>query len=180
MRVTIRTNAQEFQRALQSVQQHASAGAARVVQALTEGVQRDARALAPVADGALYRGITRSFSARPVPTGVVTSGAPHAAFVEFGTGPLGSQSYLSALAHEAMRDLGYRHGSRGGFPPKDALLRWMRIRGIPEDMWFAIASSIRESGTRAQPHLLPATERARAQLLARHDAELRRALRAAS
>lgn len=177
MRVSIAMKTNAFKRAMQTFQSKVGTSVRKTNHDMAEFIAATARANAPVSDGRLRAGIRVVHATTLEPRSTIYSTAPHAAFVEFGTGPLGSQSHLSALARQAMNDLGYHHGSRGGFPPREELLPWMRQRGIPEDMWFPIASSIRESGTRAQPYLYPAVEQNRSRITITHETAIGRIVR---
>lgn len=91
-------------------------------------------------------------------TADVGTNRAYAPFLEFGTGPAGKRGPHTAAAEAAMRDLGYQHGPKGGFPPLETLGRWAHLNGIPEDEVFPIALAIRRNGSPARPHLIPALE----------------------
>lgn len=81
----------------------------------------------------------------------VRARARYAAFVEFGTGPLGASTNKQQLPE------GYSHGP-GYFPPASALGRWAARHGIRSG-GFVVARRIAEQGgTRARPFLGPAFE----------------------
>lgn len=80
-------------------------------------------------------------------------------FVEFGTGPAGAASEnISAVARQAMNELGYRHGAKGGFPPLEDIQKWAKRKGLPDDpdTAFLIARAIRRRGIKARPFVFPA------------------------
>ena len=137
-------------------------------------IEGRARRRAPVDLGQLRASLTHSGllprgDALVVAIGTNDRKAP---FVEFGTGPLGRRSKLTETAREAMRELGYEHGPRGGFPPVDLIGAWAKRRGITkgmdddeaESVAFAIARAIRAHGTPAQPFLFPAFEESRKEI----------------
>lgn len=82
--------------------------------------------------------------------GKVAFTADYAAFVEFGTGPLGSQTYKGDLPEE------YSHGSSHDLPPADALEGWANRHDA--NPW-QVAQAIRSrGGNPAQSFLGPAYE----------------------
>ncbi len=126
-------------------------------------IQGNARRRAPVAFGDLRSSLFHT-PPRPAGPGLFSATAgtkkSYAPFVEFGTGPAGAQTAakLTATAQAAMRELGYKHGAKGGWPPDDVMLTWMARKGISEEFLFPIQRSIRAEGTAAQPFLFPAFE----------------------
>ena len=82
-------------------------------------------------------------------------------YVEFGTGPAGAASPHTALAQQAMAELGYKHGSGNFLPPIDEIEKWVRRKKLPLDLVFPIARAIGRKGLRAQPFLIPSFEERR-------------------
>lgn len=101
-------------------------------------------------------------------------------FLEFGTGPAGKDSRHSLLAQQAMAEIGYVHGPRGGLPPLEVIERWCHLKGIPVDEAPAIRWAIRTNGSPARPHLFPAIEAESKVYPARIRRALRQAVRDAS
>lgn len=82
----------------------------------------------------------------------------YARFVEFGTGPAGSEGELSVAARAAMQELGYRHGPGNFLPPVSEIEKWLKRKGLPKEMAWPIARRIGRRGVRAQPFVFPAFE----------------------
>lgn len=125
---------------------------------VVRAMARDARKGAPKASSTLTNSINQR---QPSPlSGEVYSGVDYARMVEEGTG-------------------------RGGFPPKRALMDWIRDRriqprraGMSDDaLAFLIGRSIARRGTRAQPFMAPALDKNRAQATRRIDQAIDAALR---
>lgn len=83
----------------------------------------------------------------------------YAAFIEYGTGPLGKQMNLFG---GPLPD-GYVHGSGGKFPPIKLILAWVKRKGITgnkgesqEQIAFLIARKIARDGIAAKPFVWPA------------------------
>lgn len=83
----------------------------------------------------------------------------YAAFVEYGTGPLGRQMNLFG---GPLPD-GYVHGSGGKFPPLKLIVEWVKRKGIagargesPEQIAYLIARKIARDGIAAKPFVWPA------------------------
>lgn len=83
----------------------------------------------------------------------------YAAFIEYGTGPLGKQMNLFG---GPLPD-GYVHGSGGKFPPMKLILAWVKRKGIggqrgetPEQIAYLIARKIARVGIAAKPFVWPA------------------------
>jgi len=78
-------------------------------------------------------------------------------------------------------------GDSGGFPPQQALLDWIRVKGItpddPEmdenDLAFVIGQSILNNGTPAQPYMAPALKAKRTRVFELVQRGARRGLREA-
>lgn len=86
-----------------AVQQAVLARALAAVTKGTELVASEARALCPVETGELQASIGSEVALRgPLVTGTVFATAPHAAFVEFGTGLIGAASPHGALPQEGV------------------------------------------------------------------------------
>lgn len=88
----------------------------------------------------------------------VLVGVDYAAFIEYGTGPLGRQpNALSGPLPE-----GYVHGSGGKMPPLKLILEWVKRKGItfgsmtPEQTAFLIARKIGRDGIAPKPFVWPA------------------------
>ena len=108
-------------------------------------VSREARRLAPKAFSILTNSI---FWRRTRPlSGFVSQGVNYGGAVEKGSGP-------------------------GGMPPKQTLLRWIRLQRIEprepgtsfDQLAFLIGRSIASKGTKAQPHMGPALENKRSRV----------------
>lgn len=121
-------------------------------------IQRDAKNAVSVDLGRLRSSISWRFTTPSRLTAETGSNVEYAPFVEFGTGPAGENSQHSAFAEQAMTELGYVHGPKGGFPPLEEMERWCRAHGIPEEAAFQISLQIRKNGTPASPYLIPAME----------------------
>lgn len=129
----------------------------------------------------------------------VGTNVEYARFVEFGTGPAGRRSQLTDTAREAMAALGYQHGAHGGWPPLEAIVAWVKRKGIDaggnvgrgragkgqrrvpteeeaESLAFLIQRRIRGGGTKAQPFLFPAFEESRDEIVERMGQRLKVAL----
>lgn len=83
----------------------------------------------------------------------------YAAFIEYGTGPLGKQMNLFGGPLPA----GYVHGSGGKFPPIKLILEWVKRKGITgnkgesqEQIAYLIARKIARDGIAAKPFVWPA------------------------
>lgn len=83
----------------------------------------------------------------------------YAAFIEYGTGPLGRQMHLFG----GPLPEGYVHGSGGKFPPIKLILEWVKRKGItgargesPEQIAYLIARKIARQGIAAKPFVWPA------------------------
>lgn len=93
-------------------------------------------------------------------TAYIGSDVKYAAFVEYGTGPLGASTNRQHLPD------GYVHGSSGKMPPLILIREWCKRVGIDEKLAFVIARSIGRHGLKARPYLGPALEKHRAEFLA--------------
>lgn len=93
-------------------------------------------------------------------TSYIGSDTKYAAFVEYGTGPLGASTNRQRLPS------GYAHGHSGKFPPLLLIREWCKRVGIDEKLAFVIARSIGKHGLKARPYLGPALEKHRAEFLA--------------
>lgn len=142
-------------------------------------VVRDAKTGAPVNDGRLRSSIASTTATLRTPRSIISVPVAYAAFVEYGTGPLGRQAQASwnDVATEVARGIGYRPGPVGGFPPLDVIGRWLQKHGGSPDDAFVVARAIRRRGTQAQPFFFPAVQRGREAYRARVTAEVGRALR---
>jgi len=146
----------------------ASAVVRAVILALVRGalqVEGDAKRNAPVRTGRLRASITHSALERQGDVLAVRVGTNvvYAPFVEFGTGIRGAASPLEKSAREAMREMGYVHGSGGGLPPDEAIRTWAKAKlGLdgPEldRATLSIRRFIAANGVAAQPFLFPALE----------------------
>ena len=93
-------------------------------------------------------------------TAYIGSDVKYAAFVEYGTGPLGASTNRQDLPD------GYAHGSSGKFPPLILIREWCKRVGLDEKLAFVIARSIGKHGLKARPYLGPALEKHRSEFLA--------------
>lgn len=124
-------------------------------------IEREAKKNAPVAFGDLRASLTHIITVIGKAFVVlVGTNRKQAKFVEFGTGPRGAQSsgQLTKSALEYMKATGYQWGGHGGWPPDDAILPWMKRKGIDEQHKLAIQRKIFARGTISQPFLFPAFE----------------------
>ncbi|MDB9247453.1 hypothetical protein PN419_00330 [Halorubrum ezzemoulense] len=110
-------------------------------------------------------------------THVVRADAPHAAFVEYGTG----------VRQRGSPVRGERFKSPS-VPPTGAILEWMEQKGVTprmsveggDDMLFAaqqIAETVARYGQQPHPYMRPAWHRHRAQISRAHARGVRRALK---
>jgi len=74
--------------------------------------------------------------------------ADYAAFVEFGTGPLGAKTNRRELPD------GYEHGTSHGRPPADALEGWANRHNA--NVYEVTGAIMKRGGNPAQPYLGPA------------------------
>lgn len=102
--------------------------------------QRNIRENDSIASGDLFNSIESQISPDGL-TVAVGSTSKYAPFVEFGTRP--------------------------HMPPVSAILRWCRLKGIPDKAAWPIALKIKERGTPEQPFLYPAAKTAGARHIAR-------------
>lgn len=130
----------------------ALSGLAAVDRALGTGaviVHREAVRLAPKAEGSLFRNIQPGRVAMLVHT--VTSSAPHAGYVEDGTGWMGKNGPPRLVAQLPASGIA-------------AIAAWIKRKGIvsahltPQQLPYAIARRIAQRGTKAQPYMAPALE----------------------
>lgn len=175
MSVTV-TGIPELQRDLGRLEGTLRAGLTTELGRAATRIQSQAKADAPIDMGALRDSIRTEVDEREA-SASVGSDAHYARFIEFGTGPMGKNSHLDALAEQARVELGYEYGPKGGFPPIPVMEAWCQRHGIPVEAAFAIALTIRRRGTRAQPFLYPAVEAEAVTLPSRLDARLRELLR---
>jgi hypothetical protein len=120
--------------------QQLAAANALTAEEIKRDAQENLRRNGSIASGDLYQTIVVYIS----PGGMrvaVGSTSPYAPYVEFGTRP--------------------------HMPPVDAIRRWCRLKGIPEDAAWPIALHIAAHGTPEQPFLYPAYLVGRSMHLAR-------------
>lgn len=143
-------------------------------------IQRNAKRAAPVNDDRLRSSIAWGFLNPDKTEGEVGTNVAYARFVEFGVGPTGADSDFTVAAEQAMRELGYKHGPHGPFPPEEEIARWAHKHGIPEEAIPAIQFTIWQYGIEAQPFIFPASEAASITFIPRLQRELELILRRAS
>ena len=137
------------------------------VAALT--VDAKAKGRAAVDTGRLRSAIFPSFSKGEL-VSEVRARSKYAAFVEFGTGPLGASTNTQKLP------AGYAHGP-AYFPPSSALHRWAERHGITgASAGYLVARKIfQRGGTRARPFLGPSFEEEKGPLVRKMQGALDRA-----
>lgn len=128
-------------------------------------IANDAKTFCPVDMGQLRSSIRPTFYQNGLVAEISTN-TGYAAFIEFGTGPLGKQQNLFGGPLPA----GYQHGNGGRPAPIGLIMEWMKRKGIrPRSsspsafraLAFVIARSIGRRGLAARPFLWPAFEKAR-------------------
>lgn len=120
-----------------------------LVQRTSLEIQNDARIATPKDMGMLTASVNMKLYQNGL-TAWIGSELKYAAFIEYGTGPLGRSTNQQQLPS------GYIHGSRGGFPPLILIREWCKRHAIPQNLAFVIARKISRSGLRARPYLGPA------------------------
>lgn len=180
-----RRMAQRIRRLPTLIETHVDAEIGMVMRAMAQSarqfiVQQRAIATGNLAANTRHHNVRTSSVSVPFSTGyathIVRADAPHAPYIEYGTG--------------VMQRGSPRHGERFKSPsvaPTQSIFNWIQTKGITarnpeyEDSDYALAEAIAESiqrfGTRPQPFMRPAWHQHEQQLYRAHDRGVRKALR---
>lgn len=121
----------------------------RLIARIAFNTQREARSKAPSDTGRLRGSINVLFSDGGF-SGYVGVSVEYGKFVEFGTGPLGYQTYRGATPIPS----DYIHSSTHSLPPANALAMWARHHNMNPHHLAAIIK--KRGGNPARPYLGPA------------------------
>lgn len=146
--ITITLYGQErFRTNLQLFSEKQTRAVARAISASGLRIQAKARRNAR-ADTSLLRASINLFFYSNGLVATIGSTLDYAAFVEFGTGPLGKATCVVPTPS------GYDHGSTHGFPPVGALMGWARRHKA--NAWVVAFAIWKRGGNPARPYLTPA------------------------
>lgn len=120
---------------------------ARAIAASGLRIQAKARRNAPADTSRLRSSINLLFYSNGL-VATIGSNLDYAAFVEFGTGPLGKATCSIPTPP------GYTHGGTHGLPPAQALMGWARRHKV--NAWAVAIAIWKRGGNPARPYLTPA------------------------
>jgi len=151
---------EEFARRLAALDRVAKDKAKYQVNRFSLELMNEAKLACPVDMGQLRSSIRPTYFQNGM-TAEVSTNTGYGAFVEFGTGPRGRNSYPGPVPKD------YVYGSGGKMPPLLPIKEWCKRKGLPPGIAFVIARQIGRKGLKARPFMLPAFEKIRPQFEAK-------------